>query len=120
MSLIFSTIIPFLSIASILILLLAAFRFIQKEKLAESILKLPEANRERFLRYEKNMVRLLKISLWPALILLIMFPLATFLYFRQYFLAATVWIVLFFIVVLQEYRFRKWLIDYLEAGDILK
>jgi len=109
--------IVWLSIGIVLLLLFDVFRFIYREKYAESILKGPEASRKRFLQYEKKMVRLLKVSLWPALFLLIMLPLAAFLLFREYFFAITADVVLSSILILHEHSFRKWLINYLEARE---
>ena len=102
-----------------LLLLFGVFRFVYIEKYAQSILKDPEANKARFLEYEKKTVRLLKISLWPALLLLIMLPLATFLLFREYLFVITADMVLSSILILYEHSFRKWLINYLEARETL-
>ena len=120
MSLVFSILVPFYSIALILSLLIALFRFLYREKYAESLLKIPEARREKFLQYEKKMVKLLKMSLLPVLLLSILLPLAVFLLYREYFLATTVGTIVFPIYTLQEYGFRKWLVNWLEAREILK
>ena len=113
-----------LLIGVILFLLFAVVRFLYRGRYAESIrtslLKAPEANRERFLKYEQKMLMRLKISLLPFLILLILLSLATFLLFREYFFAITVDMVLSFILILHEYSFRKWLINYLEVREIQK
>jgi TRAP-type C4-dicarboxylate transport system permease large subunit len=115
MSLTFSTYLNCLSIGCAVLLLFAIIRFIYKDKYAQNLLKLPPANRERFIRYEKRQVKLFKMALWPLLLLVILMPLACFLVIREAFVAATVCMVLVSIVALQEYRFRKWLIDFVEA-----
>ena len=128
MRLIFSTLLPCLSIGLVLFLLFAAVRFIfrdkYRERYAEALLKLPDANRERFLKSEKSIVQLLKLGLWLSLPLLILMPLATLIYraesLRDYFLSTVVCMVLFSFMILQEYLFRKWLINYLETREILK
>ena len=54
MRLIFSTLLPCLSMGILLFLLFAAARFIYRkkyrERYAEALLKLPDVNREKFLR----------------------------------------------------------------------
>jgi|WetSurMetagenome_2_1015567.scaffolds.fasta_scaffold1781760_1 hypothetical protein len=113
----YSIYIPIVLIGIVLSVAFAVFRFIYREKYAESFLTLPEDRRERFLKHEKRITAILKLSFWPALILLIIFPLVTFLYYQEYFFVAIVFMVLFIVMILQEYHFRKWLIHYLEQKN---
>jgi hypothetical protein len=118
MSFFFSIYIPIVLIGIVLLVVFAVFRFIYREKYAESFLILPEERKEGFLKHEKRITAILKLSLLPALVLLIIFPLVTFLYYRNYFFVAVAFMVLFFVMILQEYRFRKWLIHYLEQKNV--
>jgi hypothetical protein len=128
MRLIFSTLLPCFSIGIVLFLLFAAVRFIFREKYreryAEALLKLPETNRERFLKSENSILILLKLGWWLSIPVVILMPLATLMYraesLRGYFLPAAVGMMLFSFMILQEYLFRKSLIDYLRARAIIK
>jgi hypothetical protein len=108
------------SIGLIAVLIFAIYRYIHREKLAASFLKLPDEKRETVLKLEKNILRLFQLALWPSLVLLIVFPLVMFFSFRESFLSSTVGMVLLVIVILQEYLFRKWLINYVESREIPK
>jgi len=103
-----------LSIGMVLVLLFAIFRFIYREKYAEGFLKLPDKSRERFVKSDRLLVKLFKIFLWLSPFYLVFVPFALFLYLRQFFLATLITVLLLFIVVLQEYLFRNWLIKYVE------
>jgi peptidoglycan biosynthesis protein MviN/MurJ (putative lipid II flippase) len=98
-----------------LFLLLAAVRFIYREKYAQAFLKYPAASRQRVIKYDKIYVLIFKISLWPVVLVSVLMPLASFLYFREEFIITAICMVLFSIVIFQEYRFRKWFVDYLET-----
>jgi small-conductance mechanosensitive channel len=103
-----------LSIGMVLVLLFAIFRFIYREKYAESFLKLPDESRERLIKSDRLLVKVFKIFLWLSPFYLVFVPFALFLYLRQFFLATLITVLLLFIVVLQEYLFRNWLIKYVE------
>lgn len=128
MRLIFSILLPGLSIGIALALLFAVIRFAFRKKYREryerAILRLPDANRERFLKSETAILQFLKLGLCLFLPLLVLMPLATLIdsgeSLRDYFLSTVVCMVLFFFMILQEYWFRKWLIDYLKTRAILK
>jgi len=115
MSLTFSTYFGYLSIAITALLLFAVVRFIYREKYAQSFLKLPDARIERFIRYERLNVKLFKVALLPLLIMSVLLPSGLFFFLNEPFLPSAVCMVLLLIGILQEYLFRKWLINYLET-----
>ena len=115
MSLTFSTYFACLSIGIAVLLLFAVVRFIYREKYAQRFLKLPEARIELVLRYDRLYVKLFKMALWPALILSVLLPSVLFFFGHEPFLPSAVCMALFLIAIVQEYRFRKWFVNYLET-----
>jgi hypothetical protein len=120
MNLNFSTYFLWLAIGLIPLLLFVVFRYVYRGKLAESmlrsLLKLPKANRERVLNYEKKIAVLFKLSLWPAF----MISVGMFLVAPEYLLSIFAGLILLVVIILLESRVRRELIDYLEAKEILK
>ena len=120
MSLDFSTSFSCLSIGVIPLWIFAIYRYIHRERLAASFLNLPNEKRGTVIALEKKTLGLLKLALWLFPVMLIVFPLVMFFSFRESFLASTVGLVLFAITILQEYLFRKWLINYIDSREIPK
>jgi small-conductance mechanosensitive channel len=118
MSVVFARSFSCLSVGLVVFLGFALFRYIYRERYAEAFLRLPDGNRERFIKLEKRMVYLFRIVLWLSPIYLIVLPLSMFFYLREAFLATTVSMILFCVTLLQEYSLRKWLIGYLEIKGI--
>src|SRR6266508_1469613 len=98
MSSIFSIAFLCSSLGLALFLVFAIFRYIYKEKYRgkyiESINKLPEANRERFIKSERLTVNLFRVALWLFPFYLIFIPLAIYFYLRDIFLITSVSMVL--------------------------
>ena len=115
MSFIFSTLFSCLSLGFALVLLFAIFRYIFKGKYAESFSKMPDATRERLLSTDIVLIKIFSILLWFSPFYLIFFPIVLFAYFKDFALVGTICMVLFFIMLLQEYLFRKWLGNYLKT-----
>jgi hypothetical protein len=124
MGFVFSIVFLCPSIGLVLFLLFAIFRYFQrekyKEKYVESISKLPEANREKFIESEKFIVKLFRGALWLSPFYLLFVPLSLFFFLRDAFLSATVCMVLLAFTIWQEYFLRKWLIGFLETKEPLK
>jgi hypothetical protein len=55
------------------------------------------------------------MALWPTLIIAVLLPSTLFFFLHQPFIPSAVCMVLFLIMVVQEYLFRKWFINYLET-----
>ena len=115
MSVTFSTYLSCLSIGLAVFLFFALFRFIYREKYAQAFLKLPESRFERVIWYENVYVKVFKILWLPALILSVLLPSTSFFLFHEPFLPSAVCMVLFFIMTMQEYLFRRWFINYLKT-----
>jgi hypothetical protein len=115
-----STYLSCLSIGCILILLFAVFRFIFREKYAEGLSRLRGARRERLLKTDRTLIDYFRILLWLSPVYLIVLPIALFFYEREVFPIATISMVLFVGMILQEYLFRKWLIKYMETQELPK
>jgi hypothetical protein len=106
-----------ISIFFIFELILGVFSYIYREKHVAAFLKLPDANRERLIKAYKNSAKALKAALWLSPIYLLLIP-ATFVYFlRDRFIVSVICTVLFVIIILYEYLYRKWLINRLESKD---
>ena len=124
MSSIFSIAFLCSSLGLALFLVFAIFRYIYKEKYRgkyiESINKLPEANRERFIKSERLTVNLFRVALWLFPFYLIFIPLAIYFYLRDIFLITSVSMVLLVATFWEEYFFRKWLMNHLESREISK
>ena len=118
MSLTFSTYFGCLSIGIVVFLLFALVRFIYREKYAQRFLQLPDARIERVIRYDKLNVKLFKLALWPALIIAILLPSSLFFFFHEPFIPSAVCMVLLLVMIVQEYLFRKWFINYLETKRV--
>ena len=112
-----STYLSCLSVGCILILLFAIFRYMLREKYAEGLSKIRGANRERLLKSDRTLINLFRILVWLSPFYLIFIPLTVFFYDKESFLITTISMIFFDTMILQEYLFRKWLINYMETQD---
>ena len=107
-----------ISLCIIFFLPIIILRDIFKEKYAEAIYKLPQAGRERLIKTDKRLLPIFRTLIWLTPFYLIFVPLAVFFYLREDFQVVTICMVLFVILILQEYLFRKWFVTYLESRDL--
>jgi len=117
MELVFSVSFAVLSVGCAIILVFALFRIIQREKLVEGILSLSFERRNRYITAERNLVRLLAVLLLPLSSLLIVFPLSLFFLLRSVFISGTIFMVLMVVTDVQEYLFRKWVLNRIEQQE---
>jgi cobalamin synthase len=106
------------SVVFVVFLLFAIWRFFYREKYALSFSKLPDANKERFVKSEQNLAKLFRTSLWLTPLYLVILPLVLYIYSRDIFLVATVCMILLVAVLWEEYSFHKWLFIHLTSGKI--
>ena len=107
------------SIGFTFILLAGAVRYIFRKKYAESMANLPVSNKSRIIKTDKRLVGIFKIFLWLSPLYLIILPLVCFLFVKEVFLPISITVYLLIATILQEYLFRKWLVNQLETQEPL-
>jgi hypothetical protein len=113
---IFSKGIIILSIYGLLLIIYDVFRLIFRKKYAMHFLTLTDTQWESFRKSETKITLLLKITLWLAGIALIIAPVTTFFFLYEVFPIFTIWMTIFFLVVLVHYIFHRWLIKYVQSN----
>ena len=97
-------------------LLYGILKYIIREKLAAQVSQNPEA-KKRILGNERMLIPLLRIMIWLSPIYLILFPLLLSKYSGLNGLTIFACMTLMVANVFLEYRFRKWLYQYLLKPD---
>jgi hypothetical protein len=103
-----------LAIFTALFLIIALVRFVFRAKYAENLSKLPRASQDRIIRADKDLLKIFRSNVWVIPFCLIVFPIVVFAFLREIFVSSTICMILFVIAMLQEYYFRRWIINYLE------
>jgi len=85
---------------------LSIYKHLSKRKLIERILQLPEEKRQIYIRSDSELILIYKMLLWNMPVILLAFVLTTYVFLPQ-FSYFTIVIVLGYIVILEDYFYRK-------------
>jgi hypothetical protein len=91
----------------VIILILDVAKYLFKRKYIEFVLRSPEEVRQRLMRSSSLVVSVYKMLFWLAPIILLMLPLAIYLFFPNWFWQVTVMAILFYMVLLEDFLYRR-------------
>ena len=92
------------------VLAVAAFvRHLFREEYADALAKLEPAALQRLMTFDTKVIALYKISLWLLSVTVWLGPVGAWFYQRDWFQALTAGVVLLYVIVWQDFLFRRWL-----------